>query len=393
MFKTNGIMFVVAVVFAVLFGGCQESSATQTSTQASTALASAAIAETPTPMATPASAPIEVKTEPVQIKTEGKRSDYATAAPVAETRAARNGAAIEVTKEAHDFGDLAPDSMNSCKFTFKNAGTEVLKIEQVQSTCGCSVPTLKKTEFQPGEEGEVEVRFHAPNYKGTTTKHLYIVSNDTKNPRAQLEIKANVVVMVEVSPEQVDLVYNKENAGIVPLTLKSLDGQPFAVTGVTTTNNAIQIDFDPEKKATEFVLHPTVDTELLSKFPVGTIQIKVDHPKTKQVIAQYRMQPRFVVSRPRIIMQNAQPGSTDVKDVLIRSNYGEKVEIESASSRGGTMEIVETQEVEGDALKVMVKITVPPQDDSNRRYFSDELDIKLTNGFETQIRCSGWYKR
>lgn len=373
------IIIVAVMGAAVLLGGCQDSVAHQDSTPEPAVLTPAPSAPTAaaTPMAVPKTTPA-VRSQPTR---------------AAEAQPAAAGARVEVTKAVHDFGELAPDSINTCTFTFKNVGTDVLNIQQVQSTCGCSVPKLDKKEYQPGESGEVEVRFHAPAYKGNVTKHLYIVSNDTQNPRAQLEIKANVVVKVVVSPEQLELVYNKENGGIVPITVKSLDDQPFAITGITSTNNAVKAEFDPQEKKTEFVLNPTVDTEQLSKNPAGILQIAVNHPQAKQVLVQYRMQPRYVVTRPRIILQNANPGETEVKDVQIRSNYGESVEIESASSREGNMEVVGTEPLEGDALKVMVQIQIPPQPDGNLRYFSDVLKIKLKNGYETDINCNGWFKR
>ena len=399
--STKKILYMFIFVLSLILMGCQESESNVPTSQNQAALESSVKSDK-------AKASADIAAKDRSASSEQKTSETVQAAnaqspvggesepsstPVALSANDNNGVKIEVTKAVHDFGELAPDTFNTCKFTFRNAGTTLLKVVRVQSTCGCSVPKLDKLEYKPGETGEVEVRFHSPGYKGNTTKHLYIVSNDPENPRAELELRAKIVVMVEVSPEKVELKYDADNADIVPLTVKSLDNEAFSITGVASPNNAITADFDPEKKATEFVLYPKVNTELLSKSPVGSIQIDVDHPKAKSVLVQYSMKPRFFVSRPRIILQNAVEGAEETKEVLIRSNYGEKIEIDSVTSRNGNMEITEQTPVEGDALKLMVKIKVPVQEDNKRRYFSDELKVKLTDGYETTIRCSGWYKR
>ena len=394
---TNNI-FSSAIVLAMIFAaGCQEAEV-KTSVQSEESITASASSSKQTQMVSmepkagtsSRASKIEKGKEqsiPAKVKTASQNN---STSPVS---VASKNIKIEVIKAVHDFGELSPDTYNNCSFKFRNAGTETLKIEKVQSTCGCSVPKLDKMEYKPGEEGEVEVRFHAPSRKGSVVKHLYIVSNDVNNPRAELELKANVVVMVEVSPEKVTLAFDEDNAGIVPIKVKSIDNVLFTVTGFKASSQAITAEFNPKEKSTEHVLNPKVDTELLSKNPVGSIIISVDHPKAKDVFVQYTMKPRFVVSRPRIILQNAAEGMIETKDVMIKSNYGEKVEIKSTSSENGLMELLETIPVEGDALKLMIQITVPPQGQEARRYFSDKMDIKLTNGYETEVRVSGWYKR
>jgi hypothetical protein len=84
-------------------------------------------------------------------------------------------------------------------------------------------------------------------------------------------------------------------------------------------------------------------------------------------------------------------GEPIFRDSFIRSNYGDPVEIESAVSRNGYMEIVD-QQPDGDHIKLNIKITPPQKSDSSRRYISDELKITLKGGHELTIRCTGWFR-
>lgn len=335
-----------------------------------------------------------------QTKTDGQMPRETTIQPVQKPAAETTGTeppagdvpVIAVENPVHDFGQMGPGARDKCQFKFKNTGTDILKIERIQSTCGCTVPELEKKEYQPGEEGIVKVSFHAPTAKTKTTKHLYIISNDPETPRSELTVKAEVVVKVEVSPEIMNLRLDEENAGAPNLVVKGLDDREFAIRGVTVSpQEVMKISFDRTKKATEFTLKPVVDKKKLNESNTGVIQIKTDHPQSGTLVVRYHATPEYELSRPRIILQNVTPGAPVVKDVLIRSNYDKDVEIESAVSRKGYMEI-ENQEKDGKHLQLQVKITPPEQETSARRYITDELNITLTDGTVLTIRCSGWYK-
>ncbi len=300
--------------------------------------------------------------------------------------------AIVVENPVHDFGDMGPGGRDNCEFRFKNTGTGELVIDRIQSTCGCTVPELKKKEYAPGEEGVVKVAFHASSVKTRDVKHLYIISNDPENPRTEITITAEVVVKVEIAPQNAELRLDRDNAGMPDLTVKGLDDRAFSIRQVIVSpEGAITVPFDSGKKATEFTLHPVVDKVKLNDNPNGTIQVMTDHPQSGTLVVRYQATPEYEVSRPRIILQNVVPGISVVKDVLIRSNYDKDVELESATSRNGYMEI-ESQEKDGRHLQLQVKITPPEQDSSSRRYITDELDVILKDGTKLTIRCSGWFK-
>lgn len=298
--------------------------------------------------------------------------------------------AISIDKPVYDFGEVGPGSSGKANFHFTNTGQKTLQIQRVQSTCGCTVPELKKKEYAPGESGNVVVSFRAPNVKGKITKHLYIISNDPKTPRAELTIKADVVVKVSIMPENAELRFDQPNAGMPNVVIKSLDDREFSIKSVTSPNNVIKVDFTPSKKAKEFTLEPQVNTQLLNQFNTGIIQVRTDHPQAGTLAVRYNATPRYEITRPRIILQNVEPGKSITKDVLIRSNYGTNVEIASVKSRNGYMEIC-LQEKDRAHLKMKIEIT-PPVQTSSRRYITDQLDIVLKDETKLTIRCSGWYK-
>lgn len=299
---------------------------------------------------------------------------------------------IKVENAMYDFGVLAPDSKdNKGQFKFSNVGKGTLKIDHVQSTCGCTVPELSKKEYAPGESGTVEITFHAPAYAGSVTKHLYIISNDPGTPRAELALQAKVEVKVISEPDKIELMLNKENAGMPSIKVKSLDNEPFKITGFTNSGQAITCNFDPNEKSVEHILAPKVDISKLQESNTGVIQISVDHPKAKQVLISYNALSMYELRPARIVLQNAEPNVAVKREVGIINNYGQAFEIESIQSRSGLMKVV-NQKKDGTNIGLELEITPPKQEGAARRYITDELNVKIKDGPMLTVRCSGWYK-
>ncbi|MHC5059865.1 MAG: DUF1573 domain-containing protein [Planctomycetota bacterium] len=300
---------------------------------------------------------------------------------------------VQVEKLAHDFGKVAPNKKYTCEFNFTNIGKGTLKITKIQSTCGCTVPQLKKKSYEPGESGKINVTFRTPSREGKTTKRLYILSNDKANPKYALTLKANVEVKMSYKPKSLKLSLKAENADAQPITLTSKDGKSFAIKSFTSSRQVITADFDPAVEATEFVLTPKVDMTKLKENLKGTIKIGVTHPDSGIINIKYSTMALFDVSRPRIVIQNADPQKPVDKTVWITSNYGDEIEIESITSLNGNMEVL-SREAEEEGVKLEVRVVPPAQGDKSKRYFRDELKIKVKNNKDDLvIRCNGWYPR
>ncbi|MHC4728700.1 MAG: DUF1573 domain-containing protein [Planctomycetota bacterium] len=300
---------------------------------------------------------------------------------------------IKVKNRSHDFGKVGPNKKYTCEFNFSNVGKDTLKITKIQSTCGCTVPQLKKKSYKPGESGTINVTFRTPSREGKTTKRLYILSNDKKSPKFGLTLKADIELKMAFEPKSLGLSLKAENADAKPITIKSKDGQPFAIKSFSASRQVITADFDPTVEAIEFVLEPKVDMAKLKKNLKGNIKIAVTHPDSGNINIPYSTLTLFEISRPRIVIQNADPEKPVDKTVWITSNYGDKIEIESISSLNGHMEVL-SRENEENGVKLEVRVTPPAQANKSKRYFRDELKIKIKdNRDDLLVRCNGWYPR
>jgi hypothetical protein len=297
---------------------------------------------------------------------------------------------IEVKKPIFNIGSVGPNQKIKCEYVFKNIGDANLHITKILSPCQCVVAQLDKKDYAPGESGTIKIVYTSSSYEVPVQKHAHILSNDKKNPRFELTIKGKVEYKVQVGPKPINLFLNEENAGAQPITLKSKDGKPFSIRNFSCTQNVISVEFDPAVEKTEFVLKPIVDKEKLRKNLSGSVKIRLSHPETNQVNLSYASLPLYTISPPRFAVLDIQPGKVIDRILWVKSNYREKVEIDSITCMRSYMEITRREPV-GNSIKLFVRITPPAQEGVTRRYLSDRLTIKMKDGEELAVPLSGWY--
>tara|TARA_R100000935_G_C2835997_1_gene168135 strand:- start:2900 stop:3289 length:390 start_codon:yes stop_codon:yes gene_type:complete len=104
---------------------------------------------------------------------------------------AQNTAKFEFKSELIDYGDIEKGSDGIKVFSFKNVGSEPLIIENVYSSCGCTVPTWTKTAIAPGKSGEIQVKYDT-NRVGPIRRTITIYSN-ADEPTKAVKIKGRVL--------------------------------------------------------------------------------------------------------------------------------------------------------------------------------------------------------
>jgi len=115
---------------------------------------------------------------------------------------AQSGAKIEFLNNDNtiDYGTVTKDTDSGIRtFEFKNTGDAPLIIMNVQSTCGCTVPTKPTEPILPGKMGKIEVKYNMNS--GPIRKTITVESNavNVESGRIALKIKGEVIVKPEVN--------------------------------------------------------------------------------------------------------------------------------------------------------------------------------------------------
>lgn len=91
-----------------------------------------------------------------------------------------------------DYGEIVKNSDGARTFIFTNTGDAPLVIENVRSSCGCTVPKRPESPIMPGEKGEITVRYDTARL-GPFRKTITVSSNAANNPMIGLKIKGTVL--------------------------------------------------------------------------------------------------------------------------------------------------------------------------------------------------------
>jgi hypothetical protein len=114
------------------------------------------------------------------------------APPAAANTATVRGPRIAVEPTVFDFGKAQQEKTLEKAFTVRNLGTEELVIENVSTTCGCTVVSEYAKVLKPGASTSMRVKLETRNNLGKISRSVLIKSNDPSGRPLELKVEATV---------------------------------------------------------------------------------------------------------------------------------------------------------------------------------------------------------
>ena len=103
-----------------------------------------------------------------------------------------SGPMISFDMETIDYGDITKGSNGVRTFIFENTGDAPLEIQEVKSSCGCTIPKKPEAPIGPGKKGEITVKYDT-NRLGVFRKTITVNTNVSNAAIVALKIKGNVL--------------------------------------------------------------------------------------------------------------------------------------------------------------------------------------------------------
>ncbi len=105
-----------------------------------------------------------------------------------------NVAKLKFEEEMYDFGEVEEGVQVEHVFAFTNTGKVPLVINDVKSTCGCTIPEWPEAPIEPGGSGKISVQFNTNGRAGEQSKPVTVFANTYPN-------QTQVILFGKVNPK------------------------------------------------------------------------------------------------------------------------------------------------------------------------------------------------
>jgi hypothetical protein len=128
-------------------------------------------------------------------------------------------------------------------FRFVNEGSETVKVAKIVPGCGCTVPTLDKSEFAPGETGTITARFTTGDRRGSYQVPIQVLFDDGNT--GDLSLVAQIRELVKYFPQHLVWAAGEaRNPKNVELHWTATD--QVEITSLRSTNAAVKAELVPD---------------------------------------------------------------------------------------------------------------------------------------------------
>lgn len=98
----------------------------------------------------------------------------------------------KVDRNEWDFGKVKPGAVLKHDFVLKNETNDILGINNIHTSCGCTASESAKKSLIPQESTAIKVTFNSGGYSGPVTQFVYVHTDNADLPIIKFTIKALV---------------------------------------------------------------------------------------------------------------------------------------------------------------------------------------------------------
>lgn len=188
--------------------------------------------------------------------------------------------ALKINTMKHDWGDIPDTEPVEFTFDFTNISDKEITLA-VAASCGCTVPTMEKTVYKPGEAGKVTARFDPHGRTGPQTKTLTFTITNPQGVFAQqiATLTSNVRALVMFDPPKMFLNEVDHIDGQTTKLMVNGRKEDFKVLSVTSASEYVKAkvlepttaDINGDK-----LVSVPIELSVGKGAPIGTLQTQLE---------------------------------------------------------------------------------------------------------------------
>jgi len=150
--------------------------------------------------------------------------------------------------EVLDLGRILEGKSVEGNVRFVNTGKVPLRIEHVQTSCGCTAAYAEKTEFAPNDTASIHFTLRTAGFHGLLRKALSIYFENPSTSDLTVIIQADVFSELEVKPMYVSfqsMPLRKDTSVTARVGIVNSSGHPVRILKIRSDSDQIQVPFQP----------------------------------------------------------------------------------------------------------------------------------------------------
>jgi hypothetical protein len=266
----------------------------------------------------------------------GWRKSYVISLVAVTSIAAAARAELRCPEATVTLGEVKAGQPLSRRFTFVNAGRDVVQITTVQPSCGCLKPRVEERRLRPGDAGVLVLEVNtltAPSGPNAWRVQVFYTS-DGQSRELTLNLRATVVSEISVKPAA--LVLQTESAVGSEVTLTDARSRPLTVTGVRTTDPLLRAAVQETRSDDMGRKIQVVRVDVPAGFPDGRheemLQIFSSDPEYAELrvpVTVVKLSRSAVSATPAEVSLESNGGPVPARVVLLRGVEDQEVEVAS----------------------------------------------------------------
>ena len=125
------------------------------------------------------------------------------------------------------------------EFRFTNRGSTTVRIRDVGSSCGCTVPSLEKEVFAPGESGRIRAVYHVDADEGLRSETITVTTDEPLPGPYTLTLEVAVEIPIRITPR---LLYWRVGDDPAPKALRLVVDEGWTVSGVESGSDRFSVE-------------------------------------------------------------------------------------------------------------------------------------------------------
>ncbi|MEZ4651732.1 MAG: DUF1573 domain-containing protein [Candidatus Eisenbacteria bacterium] len=250
-------------------------------------------------------------------------------APARAQLGLNDGPLVRFETREHFFGEVSQGDHVEYVFEFENGGTDTLRVENVESSCGCTAVAPKDRTIPPGGSSGIQVVFHTRDYRGERSQVVAVYTNDPAEPRVDLVVHATIMPLIQAADDYLEFGEVQVGTTKTVATLVTADpGTDFEILGFEGDKDLVDWNVVPASAPDKIAYR--VEATIRKDAPLGPfserVLMKVKHPQKEEERIGIRghVFSYFLIDDARLNFHAVQSGRTVTRSLEIRCDKARK---------------------------------------------------------------------